>query len=54
MNNKAVIDTVIKILEESDRVGKPFDNPEGARYIMISETLADRMVVWLKDCVVDN
>lgn len=35
---------MIHILESADRMGKEIDNPEGAKYIQISDTLAKMMV----------
>lgn len=38
------VEWVKMVLETSYRVGAPLDTPEGARYIQISDTLAQQMV----------
>jgi hypothetical protein len=39
---------VIRILENAPRQGETFDEPEGARYITISHTLAQLMAEVLR------
>jgi len=40
---------VVKVLEDATRMGAETDEPEGARYIQISETLVDEMLMVLRD-----
>jgi len=39
---------VIKVLEEATRLGTETDEPEGARYVQISETLVEEMLMVLR------
>lgn len=45
----AVINDVIHMLDDSNRLGDPVDMPEGSRYIQISHTLANKLSSQLKD-----
>jgi hypothetical protein len=48
LSDKEFIDVVAKALERTPREGKEEDNPEGVRYITISDTLATKISVRLK------
>lgn len=39
---------VAEMLEESPRLGQPEDKPEGARYIVLSDTLARQIAAKLR------
>lgn len=43
------INNIIKVLDNSARIGDPVDMPEGSRYIQISHTLANKLSKELKD-----
>ena len=43
------IQEVVRVLEDATRLGEDVDEPEGARYIQISETLANEMVMHMTD-----
>jgi hypothetical protein len=45
----AVLDETIKLLETAPRLGADTDNPEGMRYIQISDKLANAMAFALKE-----
>lgn len=38
------IDEIVKILSEAERIGGEEDIPEGNRYIMLSDTLANKII----------
>ena len=42
------IESVIQVLQKAERVGAKEDKPEGSRYIMLSETLVQRLISELK------
>ena len=39
------------ILERADRIGQPTDEPEGVRYIQISDTLTNEIINSLEDII---
>lgn len=39
---------IISCLESAGRIGAPFDIPEGARFIKVSDTLAEKITFRLK------
>jgi len=43
------IQDVIRVLEDAARLGEDVDEPEGARYIQISETLVNEMLKALRE-----
>lgn len=40
---------VIKVLREAERLGEVNDQPEGSRFIILSDTLANAMAKALED-----
>ena len=42
------IQEVVRVLEEAERLGEDVDEPEGSRYIQISETLVNEMLAVLR------
>jgi hypothetical protein len=44
-----IVEEIIEILKNAHRHGAEKDEPEGARYIVISDTLANRLVKELKE-----
>jgi len=45
------LDSILLILMAAHRIGAATDTPEGSRYILISETLADQMIKTIEDYV---
>ena len=45
---------VIEILKRAQRLGSPTDEPEGTRYIRISDTLASEMIEALNNTESEN
>lgn len=43
------IEEIIDILKRADRIGQEKDDPEGVRYIQISDTLANKIIKSLED-----
>ena len=41
----STLDQIIKMLKEATRMGAEKDEPEGARYIQISETLVNELIL---------
>ena len=48
MEYEIIIRDIIEILEIAPRIGKKIDDPEGNRYIQITDTLAKTMIKKLK------
>ena len=46
-----VVNNVIKLLDDSYRMGSDIDMPEGSRYIQVSHTLANKLSKELKDAL---
>lgn len=44
----SILETIITLLETAPRLGADVDEPEGARYIQISDTLAQSMAAALR------
>lgn len=40
---------IAKALRDAERLGEPHDEPEGSRFIIISDTLATKMADALED-----
>jgi hypothetical protein len=38
------LDAIIEVLRNADRIGKDVDEPEGSRYIQLSETLVRELL----------
>lgn len=49
-----VIDDIISMLETAHRFGAEIDEPEGARYIRLSETLVNQMISMLRQMEGDD
>jgi len=49
MPTKETIQKIIDLLEKAPRMGTDKDEPEGTRYIQISDTLAKEIVAQLKE-----
>ncbi len=49
-----IISEILYLLEYSPRMGSEEDNPEGTRYIQISDTLAKRLTTDLRDYKVQS
>lgn len=45
------IKSILKILKTAPRSGTEKDEPEGSRYIQISDTLTNQMVEYLEDYI---
>jgi hypothetical protein len=43
------LEDVIDILKKAERLGNEKDDPEGTRYIMLSDTLANKMIEGLEE-----
>ena len=46
---REAIQALVDILKNADRLGTDKDEPEGARYIQISDTLANYMITQLEE-----
>ncbi len=57
-NYENPIENMIAILQLAERIGAETDTPEGARYIQISDTLANQLTkdlqAWLDDMEADG
>lgn len=42
--NNLMIEDVLDVLKHTDRMGTDVDEPEGSRYIQLSETLVQEMI----------
>ncbi len=48
------VEEVIEVLKNAKRIGAEKDNPEGVRYIQISDTLANQLIEKLEKYLEDR
>lgn len=46
---REAIQTLVDILKDAERLGTDKDEPEGSRYIQVSDTLANYMITQLEE-----